>query len=188
MAYANVNRLNGFVPLDNSGRLAAIVKPRPIPLVRQTSDGGNASTDMAVGDAYSLDGNGNAYRAGPNDLVIGILWGWRVQAVPTVMNGQGPISIEYVTGAMTATLLGIEDAGVLFAVYANTFSEINVGGKFNLLDAAPDSLFRVSQQTLNVSGGAGVQFQLQDIVQSPADNAVGANARVAVRLLQTFNS
>ena len=76
MAYANTSRKNGFVPLNNSGRIAAIVKPRPIPAVRHASDGGNASTDMAVGDAYALDSNGNAYRAGPNDVVVGIVWGF----------------------------------------------------------------------------------------------------------------
>lgn len=188
MAYANVSRKTGFVPMMPAGRVDAIVKARPIASTRHASTGGNASTDMAVGDAYALDTNGNAYRAGPTDVVVGILWGFRVQAVANVMNGQGPISVEYITGTQSAVALGIEDAGVWFSVQSDTFAVTNVGGKFNLTDAAPDSLFRVSQQQLNVGGGAGIQFQAEDITQDTADNTYGTNARVMVRLLQTFNS
>lgn len=188
MAYANASRKNGFVPMMPAGRADAIVKARPIASPRHASTGGNASTDMAVGDAVAMDANGNIYRAGPTDVVMGVLWGFRIQAVANVMNGMGPISVEYVTGTQTAVGLVIEDAGVWFSVQSDTFAVTNIGGKFNLTDAAPDSLFRVSQQQLNVAGGAGLQFQAEDITQDTADNTYGTNARVMVRMLQTFNS
>jgi hypothetical protein len=195
MGYANVSRPMGFNPLLPAGKAAAIARPRPVPAVRQASGGGNASTDLAVGDAYGIDANGNAFRAGPNDSVRGIVIGLRFSGNANVMFGQGPISYDYITGlmggvgtAIVAYILGIEDPTVAFSVSSDTFAQTNVGGKFNLTDAAPDPTYSQSRQKLNVAGGAGAQFEAQDIVPSPADNAYGANAQVVVRMLQTFNN
>jgi hypothetical protein len=150
---------------------------------------------MAVGDAYGLDANGNAFRAGPNDSVRGIVVGLRFLGDPNVMGGQGPISLDYITGAegaaaantIVAQILGCEDPTVLFQVQADSFAANNIGGLFNLADAAPDPTYAQSRQTLAVLAGVGAQFQAEDIVNSPADNAYGTNPRVQVRLLQTFN-
>lgn len=196
MGYANTFRPMGFNPLLAAGKAAAIAKPRPVASVRQAAAGGNASTDLAVGDAYGLDANGNAYRAGPNDAVRGIVVGLRFLGNPNVMSGQGPISLDYITGTLggatgssvVAQILGIEDPTVAFSVQSDTFAANNVGGKFGLLDAAPDPTYAQSRQTMNIGAGVGSQFEAQDIVQSPADNAYGANAQIVVRMLQTFNN
>lgn len=193
MGYANQSRPMGFVPLSHNGKYMFNVTIRNVPSVRQASAGGNASLDMAVGDAYALDANGNAYRAGPNDVVRGIVWGFRFLSIPNTMNGMSPLSIDYITGtgptgsvptATIAVILGIEDQTVDFAVQADTFATTQVGGKFNLADAAPDPLYAQSRQTINIGGGAGAQFQVSDIVQRPTDNTYGANAVVVARMLQ----
>src|SRR6267142_4176760 len=100
MGYANVSRPMGFNPLLPAGRQNGIAKPRPIPAVRQASGGGNASTAIAVGDAYGIDANGNAFRAGPSDSVRGICIGFRFLGDPNSMAGQGPVSFDFVTGLM----------------------------------------------------------------------------------------
>lgn len=194
MPLANVSRPMGFMPYSLNGKMIANVNPRPVPATRTASAGGNASTDLAIGDAYAIDVNGNAYRAGPNDVVAGIVVGFRFVGNATIMLGGGPISIDYITGTMggtgtnqVAVILGCEDQTVDFVVQADTFAATNVGGRFNLTDAAPDATYGQSRQKLNVGGGVGVQFEAIDIAQSTGDNAYGANARVVVRLLQALN-
>jgi hypothetical protein len=101
------------------------------------------------------------------------------------MNGQGPVSIDYLTGSSTPypTILGVEDNGAEFNVQADTLSLAQVGGAVNLLDAAPDPQYRQSRQSINVGGGAGTQFRIIGLVNDPASNAYGANARAIVRML-----
>src|SRR5258708_1869577 len=141
MGYANVSRPMGFNPLLPAGKQNAIARPRPVAAVRQASGGGNASTAIAVGDAYGIDANRNAFRAGPNDAVRGICVGFRFLGDPNSMAGQGPISLDFITGllggvgtAIVAYILGIEDPTVAFSVNSDTFAITNVGGKFNLTD------------------------------------------------------
>lgn len=183
MGYPNVSRPMGFIPAKPVGKVNAGVVPRPIPAVRGASAGGNASRDLAIGDAYALDANGNAHRAGPTDVVVGVCVGFRYLASQAVMNGQGPVSVDYSLNGQIDTLLGIEDGTTEFFVQSDTFAQSNVGGKFNLADAAPDGILSQSRQTINIGGGAGTQFQAQDIDMSLADNGYGANARVVVKML-----
>jgi len=201
MPLGNTSRPMGFIPYNAAGRWNPIVVPRPIPLTRTGSGGGNASTDMAVGDAYGIDGSGNAFRAGPSDTVRGIIMSFVLQATSLVMNGAGPVSFDYVTGTLAAVglLIGCEDPEALFLVQADTYAASNAGGKFNLADAAPDPLWRQSRQTINIGGGAGTQFNTIDIPGGPGtappgvptmgspNNAYGANAKVLVRMLTTYN-
>jgi hypothetical protein len=187
MAYSNTSRPNGFKPSEESVGAAHVVL-RPIPNTRHASSGGNASTDLACGDAYALDSSGNAYRAGPSDIVRGIVIGFVFQANPAVMNANGPLSVDYITGAPATgswpNLIGIEDNKTIFEVGSDTFAVNDSLGSVNLADAAPDPLFRISQQTVSISGGAGNQFKLIGLKNSPVDNAVGAYARVLVQMLQ----
>ena len=187
MGYSNVSKPNGFLASEESVGHAHVVS-RPIPNVRQASAGGNASTDLAVGDAYGIDGNGYAFRAGPNDVVRGVVVGFDLKPNPLVMNANGPISVDYITGAPASgswpNIIGVEDNKCIFECQADTFAALDVLGSFNLADAAPDSIFRISQQTINIGGGAGVQFKAVGLKQSPADNSYGANARIEVMLLQ----
>lgn len=193
MAYSNVSKPNGFIPYNRSTG-AAEKRPRPVPAVRTASAGGNASTDLAMGDAYALDVNGNAYRAGPNDIVRGIVVGFEFQADPSNPGGSAINSLSYITGLMggvgtaqVASIIGIEDNGCFFEVQADTFAQNQILGTFNLADAAPDSTYRISNQKLNVGGGAGAQFKVVGLKLSPADNAYGANARVIVQAIQATN-
>lgn len=203
MPLANVNRPMGFIPLEGGGRYNAITRVRPVPTTRTVNTGGVAGTDMAIGDAYSIDVAGNTYRAGPNDLVRGIIIGFVLQGNATVMGGGGPVSLDYVTGTLSAAmmLLGIEDPTMLFSVQSDTFAASNIGGKFNLLDVAPDSTFRQSRQSITVAAGIGLQFQAIDIVGGPAtapggsnpamgspNDVYGANAQIMVRMLQTYDN
>jgi hypothetical protein len=186
LPYANVFRAVGFNPTFDVGRVRQNVVVRPIPNVRHASSGGNASTDLAKWDAYALDNLGNAYRAGPNDTPRGICIGFVLQANPNVMNGQGPISVDYVSGSPSSgswpNLIGIEDNGAEFAVQADTFAASQVGASVNLLDAAPDSFYRQSRQSIIV-GTPGTQFKVIALLNSPAMNAYGSNAVVVVRML-----
>lgn len=187
MAYSNTSKPNGFLASEESVGHPHVV-PRPVANVRPANAGGNASTDLAIGDAYALDANGNAYRAGPNDVVRGVVIGFDFAANPAVMNANGPLSVDYITGAPASgswpNVLGIEDNKCIFEVQADTFAAANQLGSFNLADAAPDALFRISQQKINIAGGAGTQFKAIGLKPSPADNAYGANARILVEMLQ----
>lgn len=187
MALPNVNRPTGFDPVQLMGETAPELIPRPV-LASRTPVGAAVSADLAIGDAYGIDANGNAYHAGADANVRGIVRGFRMQADSRVMGGGGPVSIDYLAAASAGTVLGIEDPAVLFEAQSDTFAVTNIGQPFNLADAAPDPTLRQSRQTINIGGGAGTQFRAIDIVRKPTDNAYGANARVRVRLLQSWLS
>lgn len=188
MGYSNAFRPMGFLPLFPVGRMHMNVVTRPTPNVRTASSGGNASLDIAIGDAYSIDGNGNVYRAGPNDAVRGIVLGFNFQGNPNVMGGNGPISVDYISGAPASgswpNVIGVEDAGAEFWVQADTFAANQVGAQVNLLDAAPDPTYRQSRQTVVLANG--IQFKVIGLVKQSGMNDYGANAAVAVRMLQAL--
>lgn len=195
MPYANVLRPMGFVPYAPAGKRAGNVVTRVIPNSRGANTGGNASTDLAIGDAYALDANGNVYRAGPGDNVRGIVIGFVFQANAMLMNGAGPISVDYITGTPPPSnpqlswplALGCEDAEAEFWVQANAFAVNQIGMLVNLTDAAPDPIYRQSRQIVSTTA-AGTQFRIMGLVNSPADNAYGTFARVFVRMMQTFQN
>jgi hypothetical protein len=187
MGYANVFRALGFNPYLPAGKTQGFTIARNIPTTPTTNTGGNASVNMAIGDAYALDASGNAYRAGPGDTVRGIVLGFRFLANPSVMGGQGPVSIDFFTsGTASATLIGLEDPTIMFSVQCDTFAVANIGMSINLVDAAPDSTLRQSRQSVSISNGVGTQFRVIDLVQDLAANAVGANAQIYVSLLQSI--
>lgn len=190
MPYANTSKPNGFVPYNRAPGAANKV-PRPVPAVRTASTGGNASTDLALGDAYALDANGNAYRAGPGDVIRGVVVGFEFQASPLNPSDSAVNSTNYITGngnqtgtTQIASLIGIEDNACLFECQSDTFAASNTDGLFSIVDAAPDSFYRISQQKISVGGGAGIQVKTVALKLSPEDNAFGANARVIVQFPQ----
>jgi hypothetical protein len=109
------------------------------------------------------------------------------------MNSAGPISVDYVTGTPPGPTqqwplaLGCEDAEAEFWVQADAFAVTQAGLLVNLVDAAPDPIYRQSRQSIT-SGATGTQFRIMGLVNSPADNAYGANARVFVRLMQSYQN
>src|SRR5215472_10314061 len=118
MAFANANRPNGFDPSRSNGKTQLVSKPRPVAASR-TPVGAAASADLAIGDAYALDANGNAYHAGSDATVRGIVRGFRFQASGAVMGGQGPVSIDFLPAANAGTIEGIEDPSAEFEVQAD---------------------------------------------------------------------
>lgn len=182
MPLANVNSPMGFRLLDFLS--AVSTRQRNVPAARVVV-GAALSADIAIGDAYGIDANGNAFHAGPDAIVRGVVVGFALQPVSTIMNGNGPISIDYLAAAGAGLVIGCEDPNARFEVWSDAvvgFVQANIGAKFNLGDAAPDSLFRQSRQFLNVNGGPGTQFTAIDKINSPADNAFGASCRVQVQL------
>jgi len=182
VAYANVNRPMGFEPSIQGGRVYPETVTRPV-LSGRSPVGAAASADLAIGDAYALDANGNAYHAGADATIRGVVRGFRFQADGRVMGGAGPVSIDYLPAATAGFVIGIEDPSTQFEAQTDTFAASNRGGSFNITDAAPDSTLRQSRQSISIGGGAGTQFRVIDIVNRPTDNALGAFARVLCRLL-----
>lgn len=182
MPLANVAAPMGFRLLEEQSLI--FTRQRNAPAARAVI-GAAASADIAIGDAYGIDATGNAYHVGADGVVRGVVIGFALQAVSTIMNGNGPISIDYLTAASQGLIIGAEDPNATFEVWSDPtvgFLQLNIGGKFNLLDAAPDPLFRQSRQLLNINGGPGTQFIAVDKVNSPADNAYGPSCRVIASL------
>jgi len=176
----------GFRLADVNQAYLAVTRPTP---ASRTPVGAAASADLAIGDAYALDANGNAYHAGADATVRGIVTGFELQAIAGVMNAQGPLSIDYASAATAASVIGCEDVTTEFECWSdNTIGAVqsNVLGLFNLGDAAPDANFAQSRQFLNVNGGAGTQFRIIKLLQSPADNAPGPACRVVVKVAQAL--
>lgn len=187
MPLANVFAPMGFRLLDNlptAPRMATYPTPAGRVIV-----GAAASADIAIGDACAIDATGNAYHSGADGTVRGVCIGFELAPIPTIMNGNGPISIDYMAAAFAGSVVLCIDPNATFECWSdNTIGAVqaNVGGTFNLGDAAPDQLFRQSRQFLNVNGGAGAQFKLIKLLASPADNSPGPACRVQVKLAQTF--
>ncbi len=183
MSYANVNGPNGFKPLMGDAIKSAKTIRRPV-LANRAKTASAIETILSRWDAYTLDANGNALHAGPNDVVYGIVLAIELEANPAIMNGMGPVSVDQMLTAYSGAIIGIEDTGVYFEVQADTFATANENGLYNLADALANTTFRQSAQSLSVAGGPGTQFRAIDIVNRPTDNAYGAYARVIVKLSQ----
>ena len=183
MSYANTFGPNGFKPLMGDAIKSAKTIRRPVLANRAKTASATEST-LSKWDAYTLDANGNALHAGPNDVVYGIVLAIELEAVPSVMNGQGPVSVDQLLITMAGAIIGIEDPAVYFEVQTDTFATTNENGLYNLVDALANTLFRQSQQSLGVAGGPGFQFRAIDIVNRPTDNAYGQYARAMVKLSQ----
>ncbi len=181
--YANAFSPNGFKPLMGDAIKSAKTIRRPV-LSGRGATPSATEVIISVGDAYTLDNNGNARHAGPADVVYGIVLAIELNPITSIMGGQGPVSQDQLAASDAGAIIGIEDEAVYFEVQADTFATSNMNGLFNLVDAAANTLFRQSQQSLNVAGGPGNQFRAIDIVNRPTDSAYGASARVIVKLAQ----
>jgi hypothetical protein len=143
-----------------------------------------------IGDAYTLDANGNAFRALGSEaetasVVRGVVEGFRLQAIGASPNG--PVSKDYIADSDSGFIIGIEDEEAVFVVEISSFAATEVGNDCDLTNVDGDSVpLRQSRQYLDSgtlgTGGSG-QFVIVDLYQSPADNAYGNNAQVLVRIL-----
>lgn len=183
MAYPNISAPNGFFPVNGDAIKSAKTIRRPV-LSGRVATASATEVVISLGDAYTLDASGNAKHAGPNDVVYGIVLTIELAPVTSIMNSQGPVSQDQLAATDAGAIIGIEDPAVWFEAQTDTFAATNRNGLFNLLDALSSTLFRQSRQSLNIGGGAGVQFRAIDIVGRPTDNVLGANARVYCKLAQ----
>ena len=185
MPLANVFAPMGYRLYLAGAKRGFITRRRPVQAAR-TQTASAVTTLLTAGDCYTIDASGFAKHAGNADTVRGVVVGIELAAVSTVMNGMGPVSADLLTQAMAGNIIGCEDPLAEFFTLANSYAASNNGNKFNLLDVADDQTFRQSRQYLDVAGGAGTQFTLIDMVSSPANNSVGANAIVKVKLATPY--
>lgn len=186
MPLANVFAPMGFRLLDEYSTV--FIRQRTV-IAARVPIGAAASADLAIGDAYAIDALGHAYHAGADAVIRGIVVGFALLPVSTIMNGNGPISEDYLAAAAAGIIEGCEDGNASFEAWSDNtvgFVEANNGGVFNLYDVAPDLLFRQSRQYLNVNGGVGTQFKALKAIASPADNSFGPACRVQVKLATPF--
>ena len=182
MPLANVDSPIGFYLLQPKG------KKEPFTIRRQVA--GSRSLSIMVGDAYTLDGSAQAERAegteGTPDTVRGIVMG--IDLAPLPASAQGPVSQDYITAADAGAILGIEDESATFRVQITTIAVTDLGKNANLVNGTNSTLLRQSRQELD--GGtlatSDFEFRVQDLLQSPADNAFGAFAKVVAQLRHTL--
>lgn len=177
----NVDSPMGFMALYHGGRR----EPRRI---QRTVLASRAQPLMPC-DAYTLaSGTDNASQAVGTEgeaasTVRGIVEG--IELNPIAASPDGPVSQDYIPAADAGGIIGIEDSDCHFRVQATTFANTNLGFRANLVNGTPSTVLRQSRQeidgaTLNASND--LEFLCIDIVQSPADNDYGANAKIDVQL------
>jgi len=185
MAYANIFSNDGFHIVGQDSIKSPIIRPRLV-LAGRPKTASATEIVLAPGDPYTLDANGYAMHAGPNDRVYGIVALIELAAITSIMNGQGPVSQEVLLQTDMGQIQGMEDPRVDLEVQTDTFATANEGGLFNLVDALYSSLFRQSRVSLGTAQGAGTQFRAVDIVNRPTDNAYGQYARIICKLAQAL--
>lgn len=158
----------------------------PHPKTRSRDTVASMPHDLMVGDAYTVDANGAIDdRAAAGEVVRGIVMGFEIE--PIAAYPQGPLSKDYIPSGTGGKVIGCEDPEAIFVVQATTFALSNSIQMADLLDANGDTGLRQSRQELDDGTfGSGTQFQIMGLAPSPADNAVGAYAKVLVKLATPF--
>lgn len=182
MGYPNVFGPNGFLAYNHDPIKTVKILPRPV-LAGRVATATATEVTICIGDPYTLDTLGNAMHAGPGDVVYGIVAAIGLNAVFPVMFGQGPVSQEILTAGEGGYIMGYESMDYYFEVQTPNFTPSNIGGLFNLVDAAYHVRLRQSRVYLGTTA-AGTQFRAIDIIPRPTDNTYGPNARVICRLNQ----
>ncbi len=182
MALANVNSPRGFQLLRASG----LREPRRVKrhvLATRTFD-------LGIGDAYTLDGSMNAVQAigteGSIGTVRGIVEGIILAAIAASPNG--PVSQDYIPAADAGDIIGIEDNNCDFLVQATLALATDFGQTADLVNFAVfnEPLRQSRQEIDSASVGASKNFIMIQLLDSPADNALGAFAKIVVRLRNAF--
>lgn len=163
MPLANVQAPVGFLLFKNTGLMSVVRTIRPV--------AGNRNLPLFVGDAYTLDGAGDAFQAIGTEGSPGVINGI-VEAIvlnPINASPQGPVSQDYLPPTEVGAIIGIEDRRAMFAVQSTSFNNpTQIGLVADLTNAVPgDVLLRQSRQGLDgASIGAGTQFRIVDVVDS----------------------
>lgn len=173
MALDNVDSPRGF-SLIRSGRGESVNR------VERVVDGTVART-LAVGDCYQLDASGQASRAEADDTVRGVVES--IVLAPVVGSAEGPVSQHYLPASTAGKIIGIEDPRAKFEVQITTMAVTDEEKLADHVDGAASATLGQSRQELDGSTlGTGDQFRVHAKVDSPADNAYGANCRVICSL------
>jgi hypothetical protein len=175
MAYDNVDAPFGFRFYSEAGKDYPNLVPRPVAASR--------TDPIAVGDPYTIGTDGFAIKAVAG-AVHGIVAGF--DFAPKTA-GQ-PESQDYLPAADAGTILGIEDPNVHFEAQITTVALADFDGSAcDIVGTDADATTRQSREELDgATIGSGAQFRLVRLVPRPVDNALGANAKVIVRMLQAF--
>lgn len=176
MGYANVDAPRGFKLIKSNAGLSVNT------VTRAVTAAVNATYPLYVGDPYKLT-NGIAERAIDGDTVQGIITGFVLK--PVVGQSEGPASQDYLPVATDGEIIGVEDKAAEFEVQIETFALSDIGTTADLAVYAAGSLALKQSRASLVSSGSGSQFTLTGLVDRPADNAIGAYAKVRCRLAQT---
>jgi len=179
MPLANVDSPNGFALLRSGGQRAPVRRRRVVAAGR--------ADPLMVGDAYSLDASGQASLAGGTDVAVttvrGVVEG--IILAPIAASPEGPVSQDYIPAADAGAIIGIEDLDAEFVAQITTIAAANIGMNVDLTNATASSVvLRQSRQELDgaVLDAADREFRVIELLDKPADNALGANARVVVKM------
>lgn len=177
---ANTNVVTGFQLCRSGGREVKRATRSADAARDQTEHNG----DLAPGDAYTIEADGNVTRVLDETTPIhGI-----VEAI-VLKTKDGPVSYAMLPADVAGEVIGIEDPDCEFEVQlsgATGFIATSTGQPANVLDAAPDTTLHRSRQSLDdTTIGTGVQVNVLRLVDRPG-NAIGQYAKVACRLIQTL--
>lgn len=171
---ANTDKRNGFQLYSSAG-----VQTRRV--TRTVTAAGNASNDIAAGDAYIIQADGTITRAtSATAQANGI-----VEAIVLKGINEGPISYDYLPKATAGEIIGIEDANAEFEVTASValaLADYDAGAIVALADTTPDTVLRQSRQAIGAINGSG-GFHLVKPVDRVNNDQFSQYARVRVRLL-----
>ncbi len=174
MSLANRNAPFGFILFHQGGKMG-------VHRVRRRAASGRSKTIMP-GDAYTVLADGSIIRVVDGNVEVhGVCEGPELNEPLFGME-----SNEYIAAADEGYIIGIEDPSAVFRVQASgDFQLTNINDNCDLVDADGSTLLAQSRQAID-SGtlGSGNQFKVVDLVQAPADNAVGNYAHMLVRGLQ----
>lgn len=179
MPLANVDSPFGFRLVFSSGTR----EPRRIQRVVPAS----RSLSIMIGDSYTLDSSGQALRAVGTEAsasaVRGIVEG--IALNPIAASPNGPVSQDYLPAADAGAIIGIEDNNAEFRAQITTIAVTDVGKRCQVVNNTNDVTLRQSRQELDgatLSASDDDEFVVVSLLDSPADNAYGANAKVVVRM------
>lgn len=172
---ANLDAPMGFRQIFSGGH-EPIRRQRAADADRTTPNG-----DIAPGDAYTIEADGNVTRCDGNTAPNGVCEGIALKGV-----NEGPVSYQYLPGNVAGNVIGIEDILTEFEVQTNAVisqADLDAGAEVNVVDAAPDTVLGQSRQQVGDVGGA--QFKVVAHVDRPNNDATAVNSKVIVKLLES---
>lgn len=181
MPIANVNAPFGFRFHRLGGARGLNIQRHPVPAGR--------ASPLMVGDPYTIETDGTSIKAGDGDTVRGIVMGIEFQEA----NAARPTeSLDYLGVSESGYILGSESPDVEWEVQqtGTALTLGNIGDKIDVAGTDGNTTMRQSRESINGAdvGGGAAQFIILGLVDSPADNAIGASSRWRVKLAQALGA